>query len=157
MQARDFLQSARRLLSAPSEANRRSAVGRAYLALLHEARAALERWGFPLPSDETLHHSVRDHFGACPSMDLLRVETALKQLQLQFLAADYDLTVALPFSDDASIQLAITLAEVTVQLLDQIDNDPLRKRTALAHFGPRFRNESFQEMNPCRLSPRRCS
>jgi hypothetical protein len=48
MDGRAFLDSARHLLAAPSEANRRSAAGRLCLALLHEARVALERWGFPL-------------------------------------------------------------------------------------------------------------
>jgi hypothetical protein len=62
MNGRDFLRSARDLLANPSEANWRSAAGRAYYALLHEGRVALERWGFPLPPRTDLHAFVRLRF-----------------------------------------------------------------------------------------------
>ncbi len=52
MDGRAFLGPARHLLAAPSEANWRSATGRGYLAVLHEANAALLRWGFSTPAQD---------------------------------------------------------------------------------------------------------
>jgi hypothetical protein len=78
---RAFLDSARHLLSAPSEANRRSAAGQLYLALLHEAWAALDRWGFPLPPGNDVDAFVVSHFGILTHFELLRIAGALTRLQ----------------------------------------------------------------------------
>ena len=62
MDGRAFLDVAQRLLQASTEADWRSAAGRAYYALMLEGRAALQRWGFTIPRTEQIHRFVRLHF-----------------------------------------------------------------------------------------------
>src|SRR4051812_22895251 len=77
MDGRAFLQSARLLLSAPSEPNCRSAAGRAYYALIHEGRVALDRWGFVLPAGTSIHNFVRVRFKVPVHPDLQQVSDIL--------------------------------------------------------------------------------
>ena len=74
MDGRAFLDSARLLMTIPTEANRRSAVSRAYHAILNEARSALERWVIPIPAASEAE--VKDiglaQFRTALNMDLLR-------------------------------------------------------------------------------------
>src|SRR5919206_5183336 len=100
MFGRAFLTSARDLLASPSEANRRAAAGRAYYALLHEGRAALDRWGFPLPPGESLHRFVRLRFGFAAHADLIPVRDALDALGQLRNQADYQLVTPGPFATD---------------------------------------------------------
>src|SRR4051794_36179591 len=109
MNGRAFLQSARDLLTIPSEANRRSAAGRAYYALLHEGRIALERWGFPIPPRENIHTFVRLRFTYPAHSDLRRVGQALEQLGRLRNQADYRLTTPGPFASDADVVRAVDM------------------------------------------------
>ena len=82
MDGRAFLQSARDLLATSSEANWRSAAGRAYYALLHEARAVLDRWSFPTPPGQSIHTFVRLRFTYAASAELKQVGRDLEGLGL---------------------------------------------------------------------------
>jgi hypothetical protein len=132
MDGRAFLQSARHLLTAPTEANRRAAAGRAYYALLHEGRAALERWGFPLPPNESLHRFVRLRFVYAADADLRQVGDALDRLGQLRNQADYQLANPGPFASDARAAQAVALAQAQVDRLDQIEADPVRRAAAIA-------------------------
>ena len=59
MKGREFLKSARDLLAVGGEPSWRTAIGRAYYALVHEGADALLRWGFPKPPGEQIHRFVR--------------------------------------------------------------------------------------------------
>jgi hypothetical protein len=120
------------LLSAPSEANRRAAAGRVYYALVHEGRAALERWGFPLPPGEHVHRFVRLRFTQPASPDLRQVGDALDELARLRNRADYQLAAPGPFAADRPTLDALTLAQAAVTRLDQIDADPARRAAAVA-------------------------
>jgi hypothetical protein len=126
------LGAARHLLSAPSEANRRAAAGRVYYALLHEGRAALERWGFPMPPGEHVHRFVRLRFTQPAHPDLRQVGDALDELARLRNRADYQLAAPGPFSTDRPALNALTLAETAIDLLDQIEADPARRAAAIA-------------------------
>jgi hypothetical protein len=138
MDGRAFLLSAQHLLSQPNEANWRSAAGRLYLALLHEAQAALARWGFPRPSRRDIHTFVNSRFGSTPNIDLLRVGDALVRLKSFAENADLALATVGPFANAAEISLRMVLAQVTIDLLDQIENDPVRRTTAIGNIQARW-------------------
>jgi hypothetical protein len=132
MDGRAFLDSARHLLAAPSEANRRSAAGRLYLALLHEALAALERWGFPLPAGAGVHKFVVGHFGILTHCELLRIEQGLRVLWDFTDSADYALAQPGDFADDWMVSYRFTLAETLIDLLQDIEADPVRRADAIS-------------------------
>jgi len=138
MDGRAFLDSAQYLLTLPNEANWRSAASRLYLALLHEARAALDRWGFPLPLQDDIHDFVLSRFGSAPSMDLLRVEDALRRLSSFADEADFALSPVGSFADAAVVSQHLVLAQVTIALLDQIDNDPARRAAVIGDLRARW-------------------
>ena len=62
MDARAFLDVAERLVQGQTEADWRTAAGRAYYGLMQEMLAALLRWGFGPPRRDRVHTFVRLHF-----------------------------------------------------------------------------------------------
>jgi hypothetical protein len=120
------------VLAAPSEANWRSAAGRAYYALLHEGRTALGRWGFPLPAWESIHTFVRRHFAYPVHPDLKPLDEAFDDLSRWRNQADYHLGVAGLFASGALASQAVALAQSRIDLLDQIEADPARRTAVIA-------------------------
>jgi hypothetical protein len=138
MDGRAFLHSAQHLLALPNEANWRSAASRLYLALLHEARIALERWGFPRPSQDDLHTFVSSRFGSTLNLDLLRVDDALFRLRTFAEEADFALTSVGVFGDAREVSRHLFLSQVGIDLLDQSDNDPARRAAGIADLRARW-------------------
>jgi hypothetical protein len=132
MYGRAFLGSARDLLARPSEPNWRSAAGRAYYALLHEARAALDRWGFPLPPREDLHRFVRLSLSYAAHPDVRQVADTLDWLSRLRNEADYRLAAPGSFASDRRATQAVDSAQAAVDLLDQVEADPARRAAAVA-------------------------
>jgi hypothetical protein len=132
MDGRAFLEAARHLLAVPSEANRRSATGRAYYALLHEGRAALGRWGFPLPPRDSIHTFVRRHFAYPVHPDLRPLDEAFDDLSGWRNQADYRLSTPGLFATGALAGQAVALAQSRIDLLDRIESDPARRAAAIA-------------------------
>jgi hypothetical protein len=132
MNGREFLQSARDLLARPSEANWRSATGRAYYALLHEGRVALDRWGFPLPPRQDIHPFVRLRFSYANQPDMRRVGDTLDKLARWRNEADYRLATAGRFANDTDATEAARLAQDAINILDQVEADPARRAAAVA-------------------------
>src|SRR5438046_1963965 len=62
MRGRAFMDVARAMSRASTEAQWRTAAGRAYYGLLLEARDALQRWGFSCLRNDPLHAFVRLRF-----------------------------------------------------------------------------------------------
>jgi hypothetical protein len=132
MNGREFLQSARQLLTTPSEANWRTATGRAYYALVHEGRAALERWGFPLPPGDSIHTFVRRRFSSVSHADTVPVRQAVDDLGQWRNHADYRLARPGIFASAARATQAVLRAQATITLLDAIEADPARRTAVIA-------------------------
>jgi len=132
MEGRAFLDSARLLLSVPSEANRRSAAGRVYLALLREAQVVLARLGFPRPSTEDVHGFVLDRIGSAAHLELARIADAIRRSADLQAEADYKLEKPGNFADDHEINFLLAIAQATIELLDELDADFIRRTAAMA-------------------------
>jgi hypothetical protein len=132
MNGRAFLQSARQLLAAPSEPNWRSATGRAYYALVHEGREALDRWGFPLPPQESIHTFVRLRFVYARHPDAVPVGGALDDLGQWRNQADYRLASAGMFASATRATQAVNRAQSAIALLDAVEADPARRAAIVA-------------------------
>jgi hypothetical protein len=126
------------LLAAPGEANWRSAAGRCYVALLNEAQAALERWGFPLPAGTELHAFVVSRFASRSITNLLQFEIALDDLSKLTWEADQALSSPGHFADATTVSPQFFLAEGLIDLLDKIEGDPSRRATAIADIRARW-------------------
>jgi hypothetical protein len=140
MHGRRFLDIARELMAGGTEAHWRAAAGRAYYALMLEARGALLRWGFTVPPRVGYHHFVQSRFNLGADPDVLRIGAALGRTAGLRKLADYDLSSLPEFQSDTETQDAIAKAERAMQFLDALDADPVRKAAAVAAirkvFGP---------------------
>ena len=139
MRGREFLRSARDLLAVGGEHNRRTALGRAYYALVHEGADGLLRWGFPKPPGEQIHRFVRLRFDSTPHADLFPVGAILGQLGRRRNEADYQLTHPGVFANDVVTAKAIRDAADAIAHLDAIEADSARLAaalTALRHAWP---------------------
>src|SRR5437588_8829316 len=117
MDGRAFLDSARHLLAAPCAPNWRSAAGRSYVALLNEALAALERWGFPLPAGADVHAFVVARFASRVIINLLRFEVALDELDRLTQEADHALSSPGYFADASEVSHQLSVAVGLIALL----------------------------------------
>jgi hypothetical protein len=132
MNGRSFLDAATDSAAGPREAHWRTAAGRAYYALLHEARLALERWGFPMPPGESIHTFVRRRFAFAAHSDLKALSDTLDRLARLRNQADYQLAAPGPFANSARVWSAVSDSRSAIALLDQIDADPVRLAAAAA-------------------------
>ncbi|HEV3448967.1 MAG TPA: hypothetical protein VG099_30300 [Gemmataceae bacterium] len=101
MEGRAFLDVAERLVLGSTEADWRSAAGRAYYAVMLECRAALRRWGFTIPKGEQVHRFVRLRFLYASDTDLKTVAHRLEQVGLLRNQSDYELESPGPFASDS--------------------------------------------------------
>lgn len=132
MDGREFLAVALRLSREQTEADWRTACGRAYYALLQEAKNSLERWGFVARAREEIHRFVRLRFIYAQEPDLKRIGQRIERLGLLRNNADYQLTNSGPFVSVTVVMSAIQNAQEAITLLDQIDGDPSRRAVAVA-------------------------
>jgi hypothetical protein len=141
MQGRDFLGVAVALSAGGAEAHWRSAVGRAYYALILERRAALLRWGFKIPPRDNMHTFVRLRFLYAAEQNLKTLGRALDRWVTIRNLADYDLSKQARFSSPAICQQAIKEMTATIALLDAIEADQGRRARAIAAIRQRFREQ----------------
>ena len=132
MRGREFLKSARDLLVVGGEPNWRSALGRAYYALVHEGADALLRWGFPKPPGEQIHRFVRLRFDSTPHSDFRSIGLALDQLGRLRNYADYQLSHPGVFANGVVAAQATRDATDAIARLDAIEADSVRLATAVA-------------------------
>lgn len=137
MSGRDFLDIARELLAGATPAHRRAASGRAYYALLLEARELLRRWGFAPPPRDRVHSFVRLRFvyTADPSMQKIGIDLdELGQLRNK---ADYDLADS-RFRNDTAATDAIDRTAASIDSIDQIEVDAARRACIVADIQARW-------------------
>jgi hypothetical protein len=126
---------AQELVLAPTETHWRTAVGRAYYALMLEGRDALARWGFA-PPRQNVHSFVRLRFGYASDPDLKSIGFTLDRLSQWRNHADYQLTSGGSFATNVRASQAITESRTALALLDQIEADPVRRAAAIASLPP---------------------
>jgi uncharacterized membrane-anchored protein len=132
MDGRAFLAVAQRLAQEATEADWRSAAGRAYYALLQEGRSALERWGFSIPPRDWLHAFVRLRFVGAAHPDCQGMGRSLDELSILRNQADYRLSTPGRFANPRAAQQAVQKARAAITLLDAIEGDAARRTAAVA-------------------------
>ena len=132
MKGREFLKSARDLLAVGGEHNWRTALGRAYYALVHEGADSLLRWGFPKPPGEQIHRFVRLRFDSTPHSDFRPIGLTLDQIGRLRNQADYQLSHPGVFVNGVVAGQAARDASDAIAHLDAIEADSVRLAAAIA-------------------------
>ena len=128
MIGRDFLAFALRCLqgfeeAGPEEADRRSAVSRAYYGAFHEARALLRRCGISLPKTEQVHVKLGYCLRDCSDPNAAKAGRQLDTLRAQRKVADYDLDDR-RFASIHAAQTEVARAHRIVETLDLCRSAP---------------------------------
>jgi hypothetical protein len=137
MDARKYLDVARRLLTRSAEEDWRTAAGRACYALFLECRDALARWGFLPMKGVSVHHFVRDRFSMPANPDLIPIGVGLNETAFLRTKADYEMTTGL-FKSDATARDRVQKAGDALSLLDALEADAARLAAAVAAIRARF-------------------
>jgi hypothetical protein len=132
MNGRAFLEVARELALGATEAHWRSAVGRAYYALMLEGRDALLRWGFRILPRDQVHAFVRLRFWYGTDFDLKEVGYALDRLVALRNRPDYQLAPSPLFASARQAQAAVADAGQALARLDQVEGNAPRLAAASA-------------------------
>ena len=130
MDPRRFFDLARELFARGGEEAWRSAVGRAYYALLLACRDALARWDFPPPPASNVHRQTRVAFERADDTDLKVIGVSLGDLAKWRVIADSELSDPAPRGLQF-VRRAIEASESALGLLDAIDADPIRRADAV--------------------------
>ena len=132
MDGRAFLAVAQADASGPSEAFWRAASGRAYYALMLEAREALARWGFSCPPRENVHTFVRLRFFIPANADLRQIGRVLDRLVRLRNHGDYQLVSHPDFAKPTRARQAVQESASALATLDSLGADPARRAAAIA-------------------------
>jgi hypothetical protein len=136
MRGKEFLELAREIVGNASERHWRGAHIHAYYGLLLESRDALDRWGFPATSVNTIHHHVRNKLTFAGDKDLKSIGISLDHLSQRRSWASYLLGPHQRYGSEASARQSIQQATDALSLLDAIQADPVRQATAVASIRP---------------------
>jgi hypothetical protein len=125
MDGRDFLHVAQNLMAEPTEAECRTAVGRAYYASFNVAADLLRALGFTIPKSAAAHGDVRNRLAAARHPDIVRAAAMLGDLHSRRIRADYVLTGFELWNEHTS-RVYIKSCERIIESLDKCRTDPLR-------------------------------
>jgi hypothetical protein len=123
MNERDFLVLAAKLAGGSTQAEWRTAIGRAYYAAFHVARQLLEDLGFAVPRADRAHTYLALRLQNCGDPTLQRAGGDLDSLRRLRNRADYDLHR--PLSQGIA-QAQPQAATRIIQLLDSARQEPTR-------------------------------
>jgi uncharacterized protein (UPF0332 family) len=127
MQGRDFLDVAKNLCRSQIEASLRSAISRAYYALLNTAAQLLMGLGFSMEQGPGVHGQVRNRFFNCGIEQLGEFSSTLDELRRQRNEADCNMK-SKEFQSQAICTLRVAKAEAAIGLLTDCDKEPLRSQ-----------------------------
>jgi uncharacterized protein (UPF0332 family) len=116
MNGRDFLRVARSLAASGGEAERRTAVSRAYYAAFHAARDLLRELGFAVPRADRAHEYLYRRLNNCGLGAVVDAGRTLHALRSGRNQADYDVDSPFP---SAAVE-AVADAESILQTLDAL-------------------------------------
>lgn len=132
MDPEEFIAVALRLAASQREADRRTAVGRAYFGAFHVARRFLTDCGLHFSRKEMygaeIHTKVRYCLGRSGSIDGLNAGSNLLILRKQRNAADYDLD-AKSFDTPTAVLRMVLLAPEIVDAMQRCRLDPAFSET----------------------------
>jgi len=127
MQGRDFLEVAKNLVKSQFEASIRSAVSRAYYAVLNSANELLLTLGFSVERGPGVHGQVRNRLSNCGVENLAGFPGILDELRAQRNDADYNMK-SQEFFSQAICALRVAKAEFAINLLSDCNKEPLRSQ-----------------------------
>jgi uncharacterized protein (UPF0332 family) len=123
MTGTDFLPLANRLATSPSEAEWRTAIGRAYYAAFHVARQLLEELGFRVPKADRAHAYLSMRLNNCGDTPMQQAAADLHSLRSLRNQADYDLQRPIR----QTVALAQTqIVQQIIQTLTAARQEPIR-------------------------------
>lgn len=125
MNGRDFLPVATRLAAASTEADWRTAVGRAYYAAFHVARRLFTDLRFLVPRADRAHQYLVFRLSNCGEPPVEQAGRDLETLRRLRNRADYDES---PPLTQAQAAAAVRLADDIIRVLDDARPDPPRTR-----------------------------
>lgn len=128
MDPRDFLALATTLHASQNEAERRTAVSRAYYALFLSARRLLEAESLPLGHLHEDHRLVPDYLRDAASEALADVGNAIADLRRERNMADYDMETAK--FNQALCALLLEKAPASLRVLDGLNREARRTMAA---------------------------
>jgi uncharacterized protein (UPF0332 family) len=127
MQGRDFLDVAKNLARSQIEASLRSAISRAYYAMLNSAVQFLIQLGFRVAQGPGKHGEVHHRLFNSGIEPALKFSNMLDELRKRRNDADYNMNSA-ELQNQATCALWVANAELAIILLADCDKEPLRSQ-----------------------------
>ncbi len=127
MDGREFLEAAKSLAKSQSEAFLRSAISRAYYALLNVASQFLIRLGFVVQRGPAKHGQVYAWLFNCGVDKMVDFARLLDELRTRRNEADYDMD-SKEFQNNVICSLRVAKAELALKLLAECDKTSLRQQ-----------------------------
>jgi hypothetical protein len=135
MDPADFLDVADRLQASPSEAERRSSIGRSYYALYNVLLGTLSSQGVIFGRVGTDHGDLVHYLIKCGNREAARIGGALRDLRTSRNESDYNMNAVI---DMAQSQLANGKAKRAIDRFNKLPLMDLQTVTrSMKHVGPR--------------------
>ena len=136
MPGRGFLLPSQDDLQGSTEFHWRSAAVNAYYAIFLECRHHLLKWGFQVPSRDSIHSGVRLRFTFANDRDMKAIGDVLDELVRLRNRASYDMKTQVEFNSTNRSAKAIQDATRAIGILDQIEKDPIRRTASIRSIVP---------------------
>jgi len=127
MNGRDFLEVAKNLARSQFEASLRSAISRAYYALLNEAIQFLIELGFSVEHGPGAHGQVYRRLFNCGVSQMDEFSRILDELRTLRNQADYNMK-STDFQNQATSALRVATAAMAIELFNESNKEPLRSQ-----------------------------
>lgn len=127
MQGQDFLVVAKNLIKSQFEASIRTAISRAYYAVLNSANELLLDLGFSVERGPGVHGQVRNRLANCGVETLADFQAIFDELRAQRNDADYNMK-SKEFHDQTICALRVARAALAINLLADCNKEPLRSQ-----------------------------
>lgn len=125
MNGQDFFDVAKNLSRSQFEASLRSAISRAYYALLNCTIQLLQGLGFAVDQGPGAHGQTHRRLSNCGIEEMIEFARVLDELRTQRNQADYNMKSA-EFQSQANCALRIAKVEIAIGILADCAKEPLR-------------------------------